>query len=272
MPANEELVSFPGAQGPLLGMWHAAVPSARGAFLFCHPFAEEKKCSHRAFVHMARALAAAGYYVLRFDFSGCGDSAGDFAAATCEAWQQDILAAAELLRARAPGMDVGLFGLRLGATLACTASGSLAPKWAILWEPILEGEAYFRESLRRVLIKQMMIDGRSRTRRDELLRQLQQGEGWVDLDGFCLRGTLYRGLSALRLASLGPPARRALLLRIAPRPTIGAELEQLAAGWRGAGAEVVTRAIAAPAIWNRLELDDVSPLVAATMSWLREAS
>src|SRR5262245_18163177 len=64
---------------PLFGVFHApARTTCLPAFVFCHPFAEEKLWTHRVFVSFARRLAAEGYPVLRFDYMGNGDSAGDF--------------------------------------------------------------------------------------------------------------------------------------------------------------------------------------------------
>ena len=62
------------------------LPTARDAscpaVAFFHGFTGTKVEPHRIFVKTARELAAIGFYVLRFDFRGCGDSAGDFSEMT----------------------------------------------------------------------------------------------------------------------------------------------------------------------------------------------
>lgn len=46
--------------------------------IICHGFISSKTGQHRLFVQGARELCKDGYAVLRFDFSGCGDSTGEY--------------------------------------------------------------------------------------------------------------------------------------------------------------------------------------------------
>jgi len=73
--------------------------------------------SHRQFVHLARALAAAGHAVLRFDVRGMGDSTGN--PRSFEQITPDIGAAIDALRQHAPGVQrVVLWGLCDAASAA----------------------------------------------------------------------------------------------------------------------------------------------------------
>ncbi len=254
----------------LVGMIHRpAEPASSGpAFLFCHPFAEEKKSSHRALVEIARRLAAGGFGVLRFDFFGCGDSDGDLQDATIAGWLRDIQAARKLLAQEYAGRPAGILGLRLGATLAAIASGNDTNiQHLVMIEPILEGKSYFASDLRRMLIKQMMTEGASRMRREDVLRKLEAGEGSLDFDGFGISGALYRELAALNLRDVKKSAARTLIVQISPRRTVRPELEELTEAYRRAGAKLAVEPLVMPPIWNLLDEVDASPLADIIAAW-----
>lgn len=75
--------------------------------LFAHCFT----CNKNFFAakNISRTLASAGYGVLRFDFTGLGESEGDFSETNFSGNIQDLLAAAEFLKEnhKAPGLLVG---------------------------------------------------------------------------------------------------------------------------------------------------------------------
>lgn len=58
----------------------AAASGKRPAVIICHGFVGSRIGVDRLFVKTARALAEAGYYALRFDYGGCGESTGDYGA------------------------------------------------------------------------------------------------------------------------------------------------------------------------------------------------
>ena len=111
---------FPNADYQLFGVLHEPEnQTQRTGFVFCSPFAEEKLWTHRVFVSFAREMAHRGYFVLRFDYMGHGDSEGDFEDSTIESRLSDIKCAVRTLKEKTKnGATVGLLGLRLGATLA----------------------------------------------------------------------------------------------------------------------------------------------------------
>ena len=74
---TETPVFFKNGTNRLFGIVHyPETGEPENAFVFCHPFAEEKLWAHRVYVNFARYLAKHGWAVLRFDYAGYGDSDG----------------------------------------------------------------------------------------------------------------------------------------------------------------------------------------------------
>ncbi|MFO1398782.1 MAG: hydrolase 1, exosortase A system-associated [Burkholderiales bacterium] len=117
MPFTELPLVFACAGESLVGM--AAVPErphARGVVIVVGG-PQYRAGSHRQFVQLARALAGAGFAVLRFDYRGMGDSDGD--ARTFEAIDADIDAAIGALCTTCPQVrEVVLLGLCDAASAA----------------------------------------------------------------------------------------------------------------------------------------------------------
>jgi exosortase A-associated hydrolase 2 len=159
------------------------------AFVMSHPFGEEKLWSHRVFVSFARALAQRGHAVLRFDYAGAGDSSGLSADTSLVSHRDDLLAAIATLEQRVPAVQqVGLIGLRLGATLAALlAESQTSPRLRgaplLLWDPILDGDSYFQELLRSNLSTQLAVYGKVVDNREVLTARIRAG-GTVNVDGY----------------------------------------------------------------------------------------
>ena len=98
----------------LAGILHLPAQPARHGVLVIVGGPQYRVGSHRQFVLLARALAAAGFPVLRFDYRGMGDSDGG--PRSFEQINDDIRAAVDALQAAVPGLeDVALWGLCDGA-------------------------------------------------------------------------------------------------------------------------------------------------------------
>ena len=198
---NETPIFFDGKLDRLFGVLHRPAQEANGnAFVFCHPFAEEKLWAHRVFVNFARELARRGYAVLRFDYRGYGDSEGEFTHCTLAHHAEDIEQAISFLHEQVGGIQkTGLLGLRLGASLAwlsaerCGIHGPL-----VLWDPVLNGEEYVLEFLRSNLTTQLAVYGEVREDREQLIEKLQRNK-LVNVDGYVLGRDVYQELAALQL-------------------------------------------------------------------------
>jgi alpha/beta superfamily hydrolase len=103
-----EVVHFPGSEGQDLAArldTPAGDPRAYAVFAHCFTCGKDFLPSAR----IARALTDSGIAVLRFDFTGLGESAGDFGRTTFSSNVDDLVAAAAYLRTRhaAPSLLIG---------------------------------------------------------------------------------------------------------------------------------------------------------------------
>jgi exosortase A-associated hydrolase 2 len=267
---NERVFGFTSGAHTLLGIVHeAAVVPAKRPFVFCHPFAEEKLWTHRVFVTFARELARRGHPVLRFDARGCGDSTGGFEEYSVEGAVADGIRAIETLRELTGAADVGLLGLRLGATIASLIADARDDvRTLILWAPIVDGARYMQELLRVNLATQMAVYKEIRADRAALVRNLQEGQT-VNIDGYAIALPLYEQLMAVKLADR--PTRFSgdcLIAHIDPRAEapIGPDVQKLRTAYPGAAVVTVTE----DPFWKEIPrfYDEAPNLFPVTLQWL----
>lgn len=121
---------------------------ARGAVLLCNSIFTEANNIAWAYHRLGSLLAAEGYYVLRFDYYGCGNSLGEDEDGTLERWQRDISSAAQKLVELSGFNKVSVVGFRYGATLAASLAASVAGVSVdkfVLWEPVTDSRDYIRQ-------------------------------------------------------------------------------------------------------------------------------
>lgn len=209
------------------------------AVLLCGPFGEEAVRAHRALRVLAQRVEAAGFAVMRFDYSCTGDSSGDSAQASVEAWVEDIATAAEALRARSGSARVALVGLRLGASLAAQAAARARTRAAhlVLWDPVVDGAAYLRE----------LADAHRAYLLAETGRAAPAADGPpTEALGMPITPALRAGLDAIDLAALPPPAPLATVVATRRTP----DLQRLRAAWSAGPAPAHWIDIDAPDAWN----------------------
>jgi putative redox protein len=123
MPTRIERITFPGSAGDQLAArldLPAGPPRAFALFAHCFTCSKDLKAASR----IAAVLTDLGYGLLRFDFTGLGASEGEFANTNFSSNVEDLVAAAEWLRAnhRAPQL---LVGHSLGGAAVIVAGGRL---------------------------------------------------------------------------------------------------------------------------------------------------
>ncbi len=146
---------FGPSERPLFGLYTqgrsngtSTTPDAGRGVLLCYPVGSEYLRAHRAFRQLNTLLNRAGIHVLRFDYSCTGDSGGAGDEADFDQWIEDVDWALDELMDTAGLEELDLIGLRWGATLAALAARERDEvRHMILWDPIVDGSAYFNEVL-----------------------------------------------------------------------------------------------------------------------------
>jgi uncharacterized OsmC-like protein/alpha/beta superfamily hydrolase len=97
--------------------------------LFAHCFTCSKNT--RAIAHISRALSRQGLAVLRFDFTGLGESEGDFADTNFSSNVDDLIVAADFLKANYRAPEI-LIGHSFGGAAVIQAAGRIPSASAVV--------------------------------------------------------------------------------------------------------------------------------------------
>jgi hypothetical protein len=146
----------------IFGILHS--PSKRhinAGFVLCYPavFEGPSDFYRQIYATFARKLASIGYYILRFNYMGTGDSAGNFEDATVESRVSDIMRAIVLLKEKSGIRRIGLLGMGLGATWAGLAAveSTIRVDPLIFWEPVVDAEKLFDINFRQAIALQNVL-------------------------------------------------------------------------------------------------------------------
>jgi len=181
----------------LFGFLFLPEPEIRKAigFVVIHPFAEEKKSSHRTLVELSRELYKNGFPILMFDLRGCGDSEGNFGSVRLSDWLMDTDRAIHVLSSHTQLHKLGIIGLRLGTYLSLSYTSRFQNISEHIWiEPVINPLDYLRKTLRHKLMKELCTDGKVVSNRDGLLQDLQSNTS-IDFDGYEIGSGLYYDLT-----------------------------------------------------------------------------
>lgn len=177
--------------------WLHAPPHGIGsdvAVVICPGLMRDALLAHCSLRLLGDELAAAGYWALRFDYPGTGDSgdgAIERAGGHWAAWQESIDAAANWLRATSGAQRLVLCGLRTGATLAALSAARRDDvAGLLLFEPVVSGRTYVRE----LILEADLQSGKTTARGEGLeIREFHFSADTLDrISGVDLRKTSLR--------------------------------------------------------------------------------
>lgn len=180
----------------LFGVFHPPEGMHRNeAIVLCNPFGQEYLRAHKSMRRLAINLARLGYPVLRFDYRGTGDSAGDLDGISAEHWVTDIGYAVQELMDMSAVPRVALIGLRLGALMAAKAATEHNHvSRLIMWDPVVDGGVYVDG------IKDAIANAQAQGSRSRII----EPDGTLHFNGFCMPPLFQESISKWSIKSEAP--------------------------------------------------------------------
>ena len=253
----------------LYAMLYEPSAEATASIVFCNPMFEERKSTNRAMTEYATFLCSKGFQVLSFDYSGCGDSSGNFEDFSMNDWLADITAACSFLKNKSANSPLGLFGLRFGGSLALQYTKELPPcDFIIAWEAIISGKDYVEQQLRKKLMKEMITFSKNHGTRAALLEQLHNGES-IDLDGYALTPEIYNDLCRIDLMNAPYPETPCLFLHINHTNDPAKRVTSLNDLW-SSRKNIEFATIQMQPFWNLIGHVDCADAIKNTHEWLNK--
>ena len=275
MSAECEPQFLDGPSGPLFSMYFPPAGRSRNHLIIHLPaFSEEMNKSRRMVALQARSLASLGYHVLVFDLFGTGDSAGEFADATWEAWLQDLAFVWDWAEQK-DHATISLWGLRMGCLLGLDFLARHRKKvpYLLFWQPPANGQTLLTSFLRLRVASAMIGEG-PRESTKMLMDTLAQG-GHIEVAGYSLGPDLALPISRIRLENLPPAAFDALFwLELSNLPKVDLlpaslrALDQL----KAKNAVVLSRALKGTAFWSTQEITEARVIIEETENLLSQQS
>jgi putative redox protein len=187
-----ERITFEGSSDTLSGTLHLPDDQPRGGVVLAHCFTCSK--SLKVTRYLATGIEAGGYAVLRFDFTGLGDSEGNFSNTGVSSNIADIEAAAQYMNTRGFGA-CALVGHSLGGAATLLAAGNV---------PEVKAAVAIAAPFSPAHVRHLFTN-------DDVERALASGEATVRIAGreFTISADFFRDLerhsSPERIAELGRP-------------------------------------------------------------------
>jgi pimeloyl-ACP methyl ester carboxylesterase len=251
---------------------HLPKGTPREGIVICSSINADHSKLYRAEVRLSAALAAQGFAVMRFHYTGQGHSGGDAGDITFESLLEDALAAAQTLRSETRVAVVSFIGCRMGAFVAGVAAAGQVDSRLVLWEPIVDPTRYVREAQRSMSMSRM---SGSETHSSGSDSAAPSRDGSLDVHGYRISKRLISSLEGRGL-TLGDNPRALLLVQISRRQELSASYAALMEEWRRDGRSADSCCVSGEIAWwfrgvrqGREETEAVTErVIAATVGWL----
>jgi uncharacterized protein len=130
--------------------------------VICHGFTGSRIGADRLFVQAARSFSEAGYLTVRFDYSGCGESTGDYGAGGINSMVEETRTVLDYILSHdcVDFSRVILIGHSLGGAVAVqTAVRDKRVKRLVLWAPVAHPLADISRIMGAKVHKQIIANG-----------------------------------------------------------------------------------------------------------------
>jgi len=249
--------------------------SLNKGIIFCHPYGEEKQLSHRVFVRFARELCNNGFYVLRFDFYGYGDSGGNFEDTNLETQVTNAINAIDLVEGQLGIRKVCLLGLRWGGTVAAlTAERDARVENLILWAPITNGKEYIEELIKKQLLSNL-INRNAAASKSQIFEEIRS-KGFFNIEGHPLTMASVEEMSGINLTTqLSNFKGNAFIVTIKDLPGGYESLEDLSGVYKKNGVLFESKVVEDKNFWDWesfFEWYSPEQFNRCTLNWLVEKS
>src|SRR5579883_833261 len=232
---------------------------AGAAVVICQSLMRDGLLAHCSFRLLGDELAAAGYWALRFDYPGTGDSLDTEVARAGGHWsafEQSVDRACDWLRETSGASTLILTGLRAGAMLATRAAQRRDDvAGLLLFEPVLSGRSYVRQ----MILEADLQSGKTSARGEDL-----------DIREFHFAASTLEQIAGIDLCEVALKGGRQVALFVRPEAR---QIEVCVQAWKACGAEVSRHGWDGLVPLMRHNVIDENALADFTnvMAWLKQA-
>jgi len=172
------------------------------AVILCYPIGQEYIRCHRMYSNLASKLVQEGVHVVKFDYSGTGDSYGDFSSTSMDAWVSDIGEIAAELKEGTGARQLYVVGVRVGAYLALQYAQKEAVDGLVLLSPTFDGTDFLEEIDKDY---KKWLDG-------SFAKQRRPAKGQLECHGFLYSQTLTAEIKNIKPAAISFPAAPMMII------------------------------------------------------------